>query len=365
MKNFTLIFITLIGFSTSFVSCKKHHTELSEDNRMPVSVKLSTVGMDAVDNLFTVSGKIQATNHAAISARMMGYITSTNVKIGDKVSTGQVLANISDADIRPQIAQADAAVLEAQTNLDNIEKDYARIKNLFDKQSATQKELDDITTQVNMMKARLQQVQEAKNSASTLLSYTRITAPFSGVITEKYINTGDLANPGQPLFSLESGNDFEVEAMVPESYITQIKKGDKVKVTLKSNDQALDGTINELSRSALNTGGQYLIKVSLDDKTLKDQSIFSGMYVNVSMAGKSSAGSSEKILVNKNAIIQKGQLTGLFTVSDDHVALLRWVRLGKTYGDQVEILSGLSQGEQYVVESESRLLNGVKVNVTE
>ncbi|MEZ5022159.1 MAG: efflux RND transporter periplasmic adaptor subunit [Chitinophagales bacterium] len=365
MKNYKLTWIIALSFSMAFISCKKHETTLSEDNRSPVSVKLATVNGGSTDSYFTVSGKVQSENQVTVSSRMMGYITSTNVKVGDQVRAGQSLATISDADIQPKIAQANAAVVEAQANLSNIEKDYARIKSLFEKQSATQKELDDISTQMDMMKARLTQANEVKNAATTMLSYTRITAPISGVVTEKFISNGDLANPGQPIFSLESGNNFEVAAMIPESYIGSIEKGDKVKVFLKSNDQEIDGTVDELSRSALNTGGQYLIKINLDAKTVKALNIFSGMYANVQINRKNKATETEKILVNKDAIVQQGQLSGIYTVSEDNKAFLRWVRLGDSYGDQVEVLSGLSQGEQYITESESRILNGIKVNVSQ
>ncbi len=105
------------------------------------------------------------------------------------------------------------------------------------------------------------------------------------------------------------------------------------------------------------------MKINLDKKDIKDSKLFSGMYVNVQLPNSNQTTTQEKIMVPKSAIIHQGQLSGIYTVDDNQTALLRWVRLGNDNGNQVEILSGLTAGEQYVIESESRLLNGVKVEL--
>lgn len=357
------IWITATILLLAMVSCKKHDVKLATENHPTVKAKISKVGGSATEDYVIVSGKIRSENYANISSRMMGYITNVNAKVGDKVYANQILATISDADFQAKIAQADAGINAATTGLNNVEKDYNRILSLFEKESATQKEVDDITTQLNLMKTKLNQAQEAKNEVNTMLSYTKIKAPFNGIITEKFVNSGDLANPGMPLYSIESGDNFQVEAMVPESYIASINKGDEVIVVLKSNGETLKGKIQEYSSSAMNTGGQFMVKIALDKKDLKDIKLFSGMFVNVQLQNKNTSTSTEKILVNKSAIVQQGQLTGLFTLSDNQTAVLRWVRLGNTYGDQVEILSGLSLGESYITESESRIMNGSKIEL--
>jgi RND family efflux transporter MFP subunit len=331
-------------------------------NRPTVKATLAKAGGGEATGIVSLSGKIQAENFATVSARLMGYLTEVKVKVGDPVQKGQLLATIKSDDIQAKMAQAEAGIAEAKAGLDNIEKDFARIKSLFDKKSATQKDLDDITAARNGMMAKLKQAQEMKNEVNTMLAYARITSPYTGVITEKLVNSGDLATPGRPLFTVEGGGDFQAEILVPENQISSMRKGDKVKVILKDSGTEINGSISEFSRSSVNTGGQYFAKVGLDKKDLASVQLFSGMYVNVLLPIKNTAKATEsKVMVNKNAIVEQGQLTGIYTASENGTAILRWVRPGKTYGDKVEVLSGLSSEENYIAEYEGRLMNGVKV----
>jgi RND family efflux transporter MFP subunit len=340
----------------------KHENAKAVDARPTIKATLATAGEGAANGHLSLSGKIQAENYATISARLMGYLTDVKVDVGDPVQKGQLLATIKSDEIQAKMAQAEAGIAEARAGLDNIEKDFARVKSLFEKKSATQKELDDITAAKNMMNAKLKQAQEMRSEVNTMLSYSRITSPYGGTITEKHVNSGDLATPGRPLFTLEGAGEFQAEILVPENQIASIKKGEKVKVILKNDGTEINGAINEFSSSSAHTGGQYLARVDLDKKDLRNVKLYSGMYVNVLLPLKNTANTEvDKIMVHKKAIVEQGQLTGIYTVSENGTAILRWVRLGKSYGDKVEILSGLSSGESYIAEYEGRLMNGVKV----
>ena len=360
----TITFFISISFLLLFNACgEKKEYALAEDTRPTVKVSLTEINAQDIQGFTSLSGKIQADQSANVSSRIMGYVTNIKVDVGDKVTKGQLLAVIQSDDIQAKKAQAEAGINEAKAALANIEKDYFRVENLFNKKSATQKELDDITAAREMTKAKLRQAEEMRNEVSTMLSYANILSPFSGVVTEKIINSGEMATPGMPIFIIEGNRDFVAEVMVPESKIAAINTGDKVKVILKNSGQEINGAIAEFSSSSLHTGGQYLAKIDLDKADVQALKLYSGMYVNVLLKQKSNDQVSEKVLVNQSAIVTQGQLTGIYTVSDVGTALLRWVRLGKKYGDQIEILSGLSNGEKYISTHEGRLTNGVKVEI--
>ncbi len=363
-KNKTFFFIVMV-LSVLIISCgQDHETTLAKDTRPTVKVSITQAGGSSQEGHFTVSGKIQSDNTVQVSSQLMGALTGVSINEGDRVYAGQTLARINNTDIKAKIAQADAAILEANTSLANIEKDYNRILNLYNKKSATQKEMDDITAHQEMMKAKINQAEEVKNEITAMLSYSVVKAPISGIVSQKFISSGDLASPGKPLFSIESTKKLQVSAMIPEQYITGLNKGDKVTVIVKSSGQELSGIISEQSQSSLHTGGQYEIKINLNKSDQKGVKLFSGMYVNVLIAEKGvHMKPSKKILVDKDVIVSKGQLQGLYTVSDQNTAVLRWVRVGRSYGSQVEILSGLSEGESYINKYEGRLLNGVKVEL--
>jgi len=198
-----------------------------------------------------------------------------------------------------------------------------------------------------------------KNEVNAQYAYTNITAPFSGVVTAKTVEEGDMANPGQALLSIEAPGNFEVMAMVPETEITQIKQGAEVAVMVNSIQQMLKGKVTEISTSSQHTGGQYLVKIALDKTAV---TIMSGMFATVQfpMAKKAAT---EMVLIPKEALVNKGQLSGVYAVSQHNTALLRWLRLGRTFGNQVEVLSGLSADEIYIVSSEGKLYNGVTIAI--
>tara|TARA_R110001583_G_scaffold5921_11_gene31250 strand:+ start:4625 stop:5695 length:1071 start_codon:yes stop_codon:yes gene_type:complete len=355
MKNiFKIIAITTLILVTS---CGKNKAKLA-DNREVVAVKVSTPSSEN-STFISASGKVEAVQNANLSTRIMGFVKNVHVNVGDKVSKGQLLVSINSADINAQKAQVNASITEATAAFKNAEKDYNRFKSLFNDNSASQKELDDITANYQMAKARLEAANQMKNQVIAQLSYSNITAPFSGVITGKFVNTGGLANPGMPLISMETPDKFQVMAMVPESEITKIKAETNATIIVKSTNQLLTGKVTEISSSAKNTGGQYLVKVMLDKTAIK---LLSGMFTSVQFPIEKTT-NSNIVIIPESALIKQGQLTGIYTIGNENTAILRWLRIGKSIGNQVEILSGLSADEQYIVSWEGKLYNGAKVAI--
>lgn len=347
-----------------FLSCGKE-TKEATNNEPVIEVQVSGISADSNTPYVTASGKIEAENSANVSTRMMGYVTKVHVKVGQKVNAGQLLVSVNNTDLQAKKAQVDASILQATAAFNNAEKDYERFTVLFNQQSASQKELDDMTSRYEMAKAGLESVKQMKNEVMAQFSYSNITAPFSGEVTNTFVKEGDMANPGMPLVSVEGVSRMQVTAMVSESDIAQINNGMLVKVLVKSINKEVSGKVTEVSGSAKNTGGQYLVKITLN--TI-DRTILSGMFVNVQfpISNQSKAEittKSDKVMVLESALVKQGQLRGIYTITNENKAILRWIRTGKTFGNQVEVLSGLSANEQYIVSAEGKLYNGVKVQI--
>jgi len=340
-------------------SCGNDDKKMVADNSPVVAVEVSRVSEGNSSPFLSASGKIEAVNSANISTRMMGYVDKIYVQVGDKVNKGQQLISINNADISAKLAQVDAGITEANIAFNNAEKDYKRFTALFNENSASQKELDDITANYNMAKARLEGAKQMKNEVNAQFSYSNIRSPFNGVVTNKFIKVGDMANPGMPLLEVESPGDFQVLAMVPESEILQIKGDSEVLILIKTLNESVKGKVVEVSTSAKNTGGQYMVKVMLDKSEFN---LLSGMYATVQfpMAKKKST---SKVVIPLDAVVHNGQLSGVYTVSESNTALLRWLRLGRTFGDSVEVLSGLSAEEDYIISADGKLFNGAKISI--
>ena len=356
------IFIPIIAIAIStLISCNGEKKEAVAESPA-IAVKVSGAPENNNSPFVSASGKIEAENSANISTRMMGYVTKIHVIVGQRVNAGQTLVSINNSDLLAKKAQVDASIMQATAGYNNAKKDYDRFSNLFKQQSASQKELDDMTARYEMAKAGLEGAKQMRNEVLAQFNYSNITAPFSGVVTNTFVKEGDMANPGMPLVSVEGASKLQVTAMVSENDINAIKKGMLAKVLVKSSNKNLTGKVSELSTSATNTGGQYLVKIDLD-KT--DSSILSGMFVNVQFPVENLANTTanDMLLIPETALVKQGQLTGVYTIGTENIAILRWLRVGKTFGTQVEVLSGLSANEKYIVSAEGKLFNGAKVSI--
>lgn len=351
--------MAVVGVSIFLTNCggdNKSNTPISET---PIKVKVNQVQVNDNAPFLAVSGTIQAVNSAELSTRMMGFVKNVHVNVGDKVRKGQLLVSINNTDLQAKSAQVNAGIAEATAAYNNAKKDYERYKNLFADNSASRKELDDMTANYNMAEARLESANQMKREIQSQFAYSNILAPFQGVITGKSVKEGDMANPGVTLLSLENPSSFEVVTRVPETEISKVISGMDVKVLVKSINETISGKVSEVSRSAKNTGGQYIVKIALNTKEPK---ILSGMFTTVRFPLEKQS-QAESVMIPTAALITKGQLTGVYTISKSNTALLRWLRLGREFNGQVEVLSGLSVNESYIISAEGKLYNGANVSV--
>jgi RND family efflux transporter MFP subunit len=335
-------------------------SKAKESEKVDVTVSVDVAKLTNKAELLSFSGKLESETHSNLSTRMIGQIAKFNVETGQKVKKDQILVEIHAKDVRAKKAQVKANQIEAEAAYNNAKKDYDRYVVLFDQKSASQKEMDDVSTQYNMAKARLEAVKAMEVEVNEMLRYTSIKAPYDGVITRKYMNEGDLASPGIPLLAIEKQGEFKVMARIPETEITKISKNDPVLVQISAlNNVKIKGFVSEVNPSSQYTGNQFEAKIILQASKEQKSSLFSGMYANVLLQ----KGSMPSIMIPEKVLVHKGQLSGIYTVSQSGTAMLRWLRLGKRIGDQVEVLSGLSDGERYIISYQGKIWDGAKLTI--
>ena len=286
----------------------------------------------------------------------MGQIQKIWVKEGQQVTKGQILININNNELEAKLAAAKAGRAEANAKLVNSEKHYQRINRLFEKGSATQSELDNAVTAYESAKSRMQALTGSVNELKELLSYTQLKSPIDGVVTAKMANEGDMATPGNPMLAIESVSDIKIVAQVPEFELELFEIGDPVLVFIKANrEEPFKGWVDQVVPSSQFSGSQYKVNI----KMLFTKGIKPGMFARISLM----KGSDEKILVPLQSIYSRGQLSGVYTVNQQGESMLRWVRLGKTYPEGVEILSGLDRGESLIISADQKLEDGAMVEI--
>jgi RND family efflux transporter MFP subunit len=353
MKN-KLLPIFFSVFLLSILSCGEK-TENKKPEQISVDVKIE-YPTTSLPQLLSYKGKIQSSKSIDIQSRGSSYVDKILVDVGDAVHENQLLVKLNSDDLMSKQNQLTAKLDEVSATLENTEKDYKRYKSLREKNSVSEKELESISLKYNSVKSQKAGVESQLKEIQSELKYFNIKAPFEGVITSKMVQEGDLANPRFSILQMEVENAFEFHFSVSERAISSLRKGQLATVVVSTDGQKIDAQISELSLSSSETGGQYVVKAKL--LTENDVQLFSGQQGEIQLITDSL---DQGIFVPKSALIDRGGLQGLYVVSPENKAMLRWVETGVNYDEYIEILSGLSSDESVVTSADSKLYNGITV----
>jgi RND family efflux transporter MFP subunit len=288
-----------------------------------------------------VTGRVTAALHATLSSRIQGTIDKLLVREGMRVSKGQTLIELDSRDLRAEQARAAAEIENANAHL-------RRMKTLFGQDAVSRQELENAT--------RAYQVAEANRKAVLAqLSYTVVKAPFDGVITERKVEAGELASPGQPLLEMEDPHRLRLEATVAEGDLKSISLGDKVPVLVDAvGGHTIIGVVVKVLTAGDPLTHTFIVKVDLPPTP----GLKTGMFGRLQL----DKGTMPTILVPASALVERGELTSLFVVGSDHVSHLRWVKIGRRLDERVEILSGVNVGERVLLEG-PRGIDGALVQI--
>jgi RND family efflux transporter MFP subunit len=326
-------------------------------------ITIETIAPSQVHEYYETSGTVAARTISAVASRMMGTVMSIKVKEGDRVSAGQLLLTIDDSDVVQKVKAAREGCNEAEKGLEAARENrnlmavtFQRYRKLYDDKALSGQELDQIETQkkvadIDFEKAHaaVARARAGLKEAEVYQGFTRIVSPVSGVVTEKKTDLGSMAVPGAPLFTIEDDSAFRIDVNGDESLTGRIRAGMDVTVFIEALNREVKGKITEVVPSVDPASRSFLVKIAINGKGLRN-----GFYGKVSIP----IGKRETLLVPKNAVIEKGQLIGVYTVDKDSVIIYRLVKTGKTYGEKVEILSGLNPGENIVVAGVDRAVDG-------
>ncbi|MDR3750809.1 MAG: efflux RND transporter periplasmic adaptor subunit [Terracidiphilus sp.] len=316
------------------------------------------------------TGTIHAKETAIVSAQVMGRIQQVLVREGDSVRAGQTLAVLDDAGLRASADQAQAAVKAAQGEQAAAQTDarlaastLQRYRQLEAEKSVSPQEMDEVARRAEASSARLDAVRAQADAAKaqergahTMLGYTRLAAPFSGVVTARTADPGTMAMPGVPLLQVDRAGALELQATVDESAIGAIHKGMKTQVAIDGAGSAsFTGTVAEIDAAADPASHSFLVKIALPSSS----QLRAGMYGTAEFAN----GVRQAILIPRSAVVFRGSLACVYVLDSRGIAQLRYLTLGAGQGDQVEVLSGISAGEKLVDAPSDRDLAGKRIEV--
>jgi len=331
-------------------------------------VAVMEVRKAAVPDAVEATGTVRAAHSAQLAAQVMGTITRVNVHEGDRVRRGEVLVSIDEAQQQAAYAGAKAGLQASQQSIAAADADYAladstmkRYQMLYDKKSVSPQEYDEVKTKLAAAQARRDaahagatQAEAGVSQAGTAMSFTKVRAPFDGVVVTKLAEPGAMAAPGVPLLTIEDPSHFRLEAQVDESKIGAVKLGENVPVVIDSlGDEAITGKVSQIVPAADSASRTFTVKIDLPS----NPQMRTGLFGRVSFP----RGEREAITIPKSAVMSRGQMQAVYVVGGDQLASLRFVTLGAVSGDQVEVLSGLQNEDRIVTQPGDRELSGKQV----
>lgn len=324
------------------IGCGSEHTPRTRTESPPVPVKTDTVRLAQVPLTVTAVATTEPYAQATPATRLMGRVGEVRVDEGDRVSKGDILVRIEDEDLTARRQRAQAVLSNAEANL-------RRMRNLYRENAIPKQQLDEVETGYAQAKAALREVKAN-------LDYSSVASPLDGIIVRKFVQPGDMAAPGKPLFTVEQQNPMKLTVVVSEGDLVYVKVDSPVAVKIEALQEAeREGEVEAIVPSADPGSRTFEVKVVIPNA---DCSVRSGMFARVAFQ----KGERPGILIPASALVRRGQLDGVYVVSGDR-AQLRWVRLGKTFGQRTEVISGLGPGDVIALTGLDRLVDGGRVEV--
>ncbi len=315
----------------------------SATSQEAIQAELVEIKYASVPISVEVTGQVTAIFKAALSSRIQGTISTLFVRDGTPVVKGQTLLQLDNRDVLADLARASAEVENAKAQLDRMNQLYAQ-------DAVSKQEMENAT--------RAHKVAEAnRKTVLAQLTYTTVKAPFDGVITEKMVEAGELASPGQLLLRMENPRQLRLHATVAEGDLKSVSQGDKISVVIDAlGEQALDGVVGQIMPAGDSQTHTFTVKVDLP----VEPGLKTGMFGRFQL----DKGTSKTILVPWTAVVERGELTSVYAVGSDQIAHLRWVKVGRRLDQQVEILSGVNIGEAVLREA-TRGIEGAAVTIVD
>jgi len=394
MRKKALLTILLTGLAL-LAACGDEHAGISDSAGTAVPVKAIQARYQSIPNVIQAPGTVQPRNRIPLASQINGFVREVRIVTGDRVRQGQVLVTLDSRDAANQKAAAQAAVKEAEAALSEARRaheaavemraaasaalelanqTHTRYQKLFESRSVSPQEMDEIRTRrdaaraelasresmVAAAEARMKQV-EAKISqaeaqtgrAEVLVSYTQINAPSNGIVVERSVDPGAAIFPGSPLLVIETTGRQQVLASFPTEHTGHLQVGMTVQVKQSDYYPSVEGRIAEIVPLSKQGTHSVLFKVDLPP----DTPAVSGQYMKLEVpAGKRNA-----LLIARSSIRETGQLKGIFIVDEDSRARFRLVKTAPYDSEQLEILSGVEEGESFIAEPDNRIADGMPV----
>ena len=319
----------------------------------------TTVGTAGAGQSTGFDGIVEAVRQTVLAAQVAGAVVALDVKVGDAIRAGQVLARIDARAANQNTAANDAQVLAARASLDMATKDLERQKQLFQKSYISQSALERAESQFKLTQAQVAAQMAQAGATRTQSGFFVVKAPYAGIVSEVPVSLGDMALPGRPLVTLYDPTSLRVTVSVPQSAALGLPKDAAVRIQLPGlpSDREWVTPSRTVVLPTVDPG-THSVQLRLeipapapgaagDPATVIAPGLFARAWLPGAVSGPA------RLNVPARAVARHAEMTGLYVVGADGRPVLRQVRLGPVQGDSVEILSGVSAGERVALDPQA------------
>lgn len=299
-------------------------------------VPVLTLGAQAVSTGYELESVVEAVRQATVSAQATGRMSSLQVKVGDKVRAGQVLATIDDRDTQTGVARSQAQVAQLDAELANAQAHVQRTRDLRKQGFVSQAALEVAESQFKAAQAGRAGAGAGAQQARLAQSFTQVTAPFDGYVMETLAQAGELAVPGKPVATVYAPQPLRVVVQVPASMGAQARSAQRIELQV---GEAWVQPAAQQGVAAADPVSQTLTW-KMDVPAASASQLLPGQQARVRFVG----GTAQRMVVPQAAVLRRGELTGVYVASDKGF-VLKAVRLGAQHGNSVEVLAGVKAGD--------------------
>ncbi len=280
-------------------------------------------------------GRIEAVNQATVSAQTSGRIAELPFDVNDFVDAGKVIMRFTDTEQRAALTRAEASLEEGQARYAEAEQEFERVSNMFENGTVSKARFEQAKANRDAAMARLTAARSGVATAKEQLEYTVVRAPYAGIVAKRHVEMGELVSPGQPLITGLSLQSLRVNVDVPQGMFHAIRTIGKAFVYIDEERITAKGlTFFPVADPTANT---FRVRVELPEGSA---TLYPGMIAKVGFV----VGETKRLLIPSAAVVRRSELSAVYVATGDQV-VLRQVRLGRRYGDSIEVLAGLAAGE--------------------
>lgn len=351
MKKQAIVMLTLCA--ALMTGCEK---EVVEEVKTLRSVEVTTAGTAAISSDFAYTGKAAPAKQVSVVPTVPGKVMNYNYEVGDKVGEGAVLFTVDTTDLLNNMRSLEASYKVAELGYQNAKTTYDNNSILYEEGIIAQSEFDQIKYAYESAGAQLESIQVQMDTLQKSINDCAVTAPMSGVISERNIERGGFATQAAASYTIIDISKIKVEVGVSEQTVNTIKIGDTVAVTMTAvSEEPLQGKVSTIAPAAGQTG-TYIVKIEMDNSK---NAIKSGMMAEVNFTMESAA---DTIVLPRNAVIEKDGETYVYIVEDGKAKKVDVV-LGIEAEDSIEIAEGLTAGDAVITKGQTYVSDGEEVKV--